>query len=195
MNTSYTGTKNIDITARKQESYECSIISRLQAGDSSVIDEVVDQYKNQLFGFIVRMVNDYDIAEDVFQETWIKVIRNIHSFRGDAKFSTWLFQIARNVYRDALRKRRGIHYLSLDDIDELISESEATLIKNDEIEQAQMIITALPGKMKETVVLRYYHDLSIKEIADVLGCSEGTVKSRLFRGIRLIREKRKLLNT
>lgn len=155
----------------------------------------MDQYKEPLFAFIVRMVNNYDIAEDIFQETWIKVIRNVHSFRGDAKFSTWLFQIARNVYRDELRKRKGVIHVSIDETLELPSESDDHAVNMDDMEQAQKIIAGLPVKMKEAIVLRYFHDLHIKEIAEVVGCAEGTIQSRIFRGLDIVRKKRELLYT
>lgn len=141
------------------------------------------------------MVNNYDVAEDIFQETWIRVIRHISSFRGDAKFSTWLFQIARNVYRDSMRKKRGLFYISIEETEELTSESTVDITNINEMEYVRKIVAGLPVKMKEVIVLRYYHDLKIKEISEVLGCSPGTVKSRIFNALKIIRKKRKLLYT
>ena len=166
-----------------------AIISRLKAGDATVIDDIVERYKDQLFAFIVRMVNSYDAAEEIFQETWIKVIRHSNSFRGEAKFSTWLFQISRNVYRDALRKNKGWSYISIEETDELTCEPAADSADSIEMEEVRNIVAGLPLKMKEVIVLRYYHDLNIREISDVLGCSEGTVKSRTFRALGIIRKK------
>lgn len=141
------------------------------------------------------MVNNYDVAEDIFQETWIRVIRHISSFRGDAKFSTWLFQIARNVYRDSMRKKRGLFYISIEETEELTSESTVDITNINEMEYVRKIVVGLPVKMKEVIVLRYYHDLKIKEISEVLGCSPGTVKSRIFNALKIIRKKRRLLYT
>lgn len=141
------------------------------------------------------MVNNYDAAEDIFQETWIRVIRHISSFRGDAKFSTWLFQIARNLYRDSMRKKRGLFYISIEETEELTSESTVDMTNINEMEYVRKIVAGLPVKMKEVIVLRYYHDLKIKEISKVLGCSPGTVKSRIFNALKIIRKKRKLLYT
>ena len=153
----------------------------------------MERYKDSLFAFIVRMVNNYSLAEDIFQETWIRVIRHIGSFRGDAKFSTWLFQISRNIYRDTLRKKRSLAYVSLEEIGELNSDMKPNPANIDEMELVREIITGLPIKMKEVIVLRYYHDMNIKEISEILDCSEGTVKSRTFRALKIIRKKRKLL--
>ena len=136
------------------------------------------------------MVDNYNAAEDIFQETWIRVIRSINSFRGDAKFSTWLFQIARNVYRDSMRGKRGLFFISIDETGELHSESTADIVNIDEMEYVRKIVAGLPVKMKEVIVLRYYHDLKINEIAGVAGCSPGTVKSRIFNALKIIRKKK-----
>ena len=141
------------------------------------------------------MVNNYATAEDIFQETWIKVIRHIGSFRGDAKFSTWLFQIARNVYRDSLRRKKGFFLIPLDETDDLISEPAMDAGAIGEREYVQKIVSGLPVKMREAIVLRYYHDLDIKEISEVLGCSLGTVKSRLYYALKAIRKNKELLST
>jgi len=168
-------------------------VERLKARDPGVIDDVVDEYKEPLFAFIVRMVNNYDTAEDIFQETWIKVIRHINSFRGEAKFSTWLFQIARNVYKDTLRKKKYLYHVSLEEADELTCEPTVDAANINKMEHVGKIVAGLPIKMKEAVVLRYYHDLKIKEISEILGCSAGTVKSRISRGSAIIRKKWNLL--
>lgn len=169
------------------------IIDRLKAGDSGVIDEIVDKYKNPLFAFIIRMVNNYDLAEDIFQETWIRVIRHIHTFRGDAKFSTWLFQIAGNLCRDMIRKNKRRSYVPLDEAKEILRTPSDSIEDSSRMEFVREIVAGLPVKMREVIVLRYYHDFSIKEISEILRCSEGTVKSRTFRAIEIIRKKRKVL--
>ena len=178
--------------SRKEEQ---AIIERLKAGDPSVIDDIVEQYKKPLFEFIVRIVNNYDAAEDIFQETWIKVIRHINSFRGEAKFSTWLFQIARNVYRDAMRKKKDLCYVSIEEAKELTCEPAVDAVNIIKMEHVRKIVSGLPIKMKEVIVLRYYHDLNIKEISELLGCSAGTVKSRIFRASGIIRKKGNYWNT
>ena len=80
------------------------LIERVKAGDTRAVDILVNHYKTPLFTFILRMTSNYETTEDLFQETWIRVIRSIRRFRGEAKFSTWLFQIAVNQVRDELRK-------------------------------------------------------------------------------------------
>ena len=165
------------------------LIERLQQGDPGAIDELVDRYKNQVFAFIVRMVNDYTAAEDIFQETWIKVIRSINKFRGESKLSTWLFQIALNQSRDAMRKKSRHVHVPLDEIENLAGKPHIDVEQMASADQVRKIIAELPGKMREVIVLKYYHDLSDLEIANVTGCPEGTVKSRLHRASKILRKK------
>ena len=140
---------------------EHTLIERLKAGDHGAIDEIVEKYKKPLFAFIVRMVNENTAAEDIFQETWIKVIKHAGMFRGDAKFSTWLFQIALNLCRDTLRKeKRGVHVPIEDYEDSLHCEPETDPYRIMKAQRVRKIVAGLPVKMKEAVVLRNFHDLN-----------------------------------
>lgn len=96
----------IDVNAEAAQKEEYSLIARLKADDANAINEVVEHYKRQLFAFILRMVNNHESAEDIFQETWMRVVRSVRYFRGESKFSTWLFQIAANLCRDRIRKSK-----------------------------------------------------------------------------------------
>ena len=162
----------------------------MKAGDHSAVDEIFDRYKGPLFAFIVRIIHDNDTAEDVFQETFIKMVRYIGKFKGNSKFSTWLFQIALNQCRDTLRKGKNKTFVSVEDYEESLSVEPAAdpyrIMKSRRVKE---IVDSLPGKMRETVVLRYFHDMSEQEIAQIAGCPEGTVKSRLFRAVGIIRKK------
>ncbi len=174
----------------ENQMHEQTLIERLKAGDHGAINDIVDKYKGPLFAFILRMVNDHADAEDIFQETWIKVIKHVSRFRGDAKFSTWLFQIARNLCRDAGRKKkRGIHVPIEDYEDSLSCEPEVDPFRILKAKRVRKIVDSLPVKMKETVLLRYFHDLNEYEISEVLGCPVGTVKSRLYRAANILRKK------
>ena len=165
------------------------LIKRLKEGDPGAIDELVDQYKNQLFAFIVRLVNDYTAAEDIFQESWIKVIRSVKGFRGDSKLSTWLFQIALNQCRDAMRKK-GKHILvPIEEAESIAGKPTLDVERMVTAEQVRKIVAELPEKMREVVVLKYFHELNDLEISEVIGCPEGTVKSRLHRAAKILRKK------
>lgn len=169
--------------------HEQALISRLQKGDAQAIDELVELYKRPLFGFIVRVINNYTLAEDVFQETWIKVIRSVKHFRGDSKLSTWLFQIALNQCRDTMRKDRRYIHVPLEEAENLESECAPDPDQILKAEEVKKMVAGLPSKMREVIVLKYYHDLNDQEIADVIGCPAGTVKSRLHRASKILYQK------
>ena len=173
------------------KSDDAALVERLKNGDSQAYDELVRQYDKQLFAFIIRFVNDYDLAEDIFQETWIKVIRAIKGFRGDSKLSSWLFQIALNQSRDSLRKKGRHTHVSLDGNEalEVPSPPNVSAEKIHTKEEVKRIVASLPDKMREVIVLKYYHDLNDAEISEIAGCPEGTVKSRLHRAAKIIRSK------
>ena len=90
-------------TALKEEQ---ELVARLKADDPGAVDEIVEKYKRQLFAFILRMIGNYESAEDIFQETWLRAVRSVKHFRGESRFSTWLFQIAANLCRDSIRRSK-----------------------------------------------------------------------------------------
>jgi len=174
---------------------EQELISRLREGDSEAINEIVEQYKGPLFAFILRMVNNHDDAEDLFQETWLRVVRSIRNFRGDSKLFTWLISIALNLCRDTERKRKRWFHVSIDEYEESLShETGIDPIRILRAQQVRKIVAGLPVKMREVIVLRYYHDLSDREISEIINCPVGTVKSRFYRASKIIRRKWKRLN-
>lgn len=169
---------------------ELTLIERLKNGDNRAADVLIEKHKNALFAFIVRMLGDHDTAEDVFQETWIRAIRSIRSFRGTSKFSTWLFSIAMNRCRDVLRSRGRRKFEPIDDYaDSLGNDPSVNPYKMLAAERVRNMLEELPLKMKEVMVLRYFHDLSDDEIARIAGCPVGTVRSRIHRASALFKKK------
>ena len=169
---------------------EHELITRLREGDFETIDEIVEKYKNPLFAFILRIINNHTDAEDIFQETWLRVIRYIRNFRGESKFSTWLFQIALNLCRDTERKKKRWFSIPLEDYeDTLISKNGIDPDQLMKAQQVRKIVAELPVKMREVIVLRYFHDLHDQEISEIVGCPIGTVKSRCYRAYEIIRNK------
>ncbi|MCE5251339.1 sigma-70 family RNA polymerase sigma factor [bacterium] len=173
---------------------EQALILRLREGDSRAIDELVELYKRPLFAFIVRMINNYELAEDIFQETWIKVIRSIKHFRGESKLSTWLFQIAVNQCRDTMRKDKRYVIVPIDEVENLVCDQTLDAERILKAEEVKKMVAGLPAKMREVIVLKYYHDLNDQEIADATGCPAGTVKSRLHRAAKILQKKWTFMN-
>lgn len=165
------------------------LVERLRSGDPGAIDEIVERYKRPVYAFIIRMIGNRDTADDLFQETWLRVVRSAGSFRGDAKISTWLFQIALNQCRDHIRKTGKVQLTSLEDAEQLTFDPGIDPLKMLEADRVRAMIRELPQKMREVIVLRMYHDLDDREIAAAIGCPVGTVKTRYHRALKLLEKK------
>ena len=162
-------------------------MTRVQAGDDAALGELLDRYRARLFGFLVRRVGDA-AADDLFQETWLRVVRARASFDPKRRFSTWLFQIANNLCRDRGRRRK---------VEEGYRDTMREQVRSEPLRPASppldlrldmhRRIQALPDKLREVLLLRYYHQLSEPEIAEIAGIPRGTVKSRLHNAVRALR--------
>ena len=181
------------------------LIDRFKKGDQSAFDEIISRYWNRIFNRVYQFLKDRQDAEEVTQDTFVKAHKGLEGFRGDAAFSTWLFQIAINLAHNKYWYwwRRKKH-LSLSLEHELGSEGECTLedilpspdrdpheiaITGEFIERVRTGMKYLNVKHREILVLRNVHELSYEEIADKLNISIGTVKSRIARARESLREK------
>jgi len=183
---------------------ETSAIARgLRRRDPDLLDRLIEQYQHRLLRYLVYLSGNRELAEDLFQETWIRVLERGHQYDGKHEFSTWLYAVARNLTIDYLRKKSP---LSLGGINDGLMEDEnrAPLEPADtrplawevvqQREQAERINTALvsiPAEYREAVVLRFQEGLALDEIATVTGARLGTVKSRLYRGLNLLMSRLK----
>jgi RNA polymerase sigma-70 factor, ECF subfamily len=178
---------------------ESSAIARgLRRRDPDLLDRLIEQYQHRLLRYLMYLVGNRELAEDLFQETWIRVLERGHQYDGKHEFSTWLYAVARNLSIDYLRKKRPMS------LDGLMEDEEPQLEPADpqpmawEVvalqEQAERISCALisiPAEYRETVVLRFQEGLALDEIAIVIGAPVGTVKSRLYRGLNLLMSRLK----
>lgn len=180
-----------------------SLVARAQAGEEHAFDRLVDLYHDKIYNYVVRMVSDPSEAEDITQEAFVKAYRNLRSFRGAASFQTWLYRIANNLTIDSVRRRkRRDNTVSLD---EPVEGEEGSLSR--ELEDAQTVgpgqsletaelqhfvheaIQELSPKLRAVVVMYELQGLSYEEIADILHCPLGTVKSRLFNARMELKDK------
>jgi RNA polymerase sigma-70 factor, ECF subfamily len=176
------------------DAQEAVFVSRLQANEDGAYDELVRVYHTSIFHVAYRMLGDSSDAADAVQEIFLKVFRNVQRFRGDSSLKTWIYRIAFSEILNRLRwwKRRfRSSTVSLDDQPEgkgpyihLASSSPSPLqvLEAKERENAiQQALTKLSGEHRSIVILRDIEGFSYSEIADILGISSGTVKSRLAR--------------
>ncbi|MBZ0291130.1 MAG: RNA polymerase sigma factor [Anaerolineae bacterium] len=140
-------------------------------------------------GYLYRMTgSDRGLAEDLAQETFLRVLRAIHQYRYPRPFKPWLYMIATNLARDYYKRAETRFVEAMPDDDGLSGQQadppETVLIDTDEAQQVATAVMHLPEHQRETLVLRYYQELSLAEIAEILDIPVGTVKSRLSLGIR-----------
>ena len=180
------------------------LVARVQKGDKGAFDLLVIKYQYKVHAIIFRYVKDIDEVNDVMQEAFIKAYRALEDFRGESAFYTWLYRIAVNTAKNYLiaRNRRPPAFdINVDDSD--YSEENKQLHNVDSPEnilyrdELQSVINAaiknLPEDLRTALILREFEDLSYEEIADIMDCPVGTVRSRIFRARESLEEKIKEL--
>lgn len=168
------------------------LVARVQKGDSRAFDMLVLKYQHKIFSLIARYVNDADEVQDVAQEAFIKAYRALPRFRGDSAFYTWLYRIAINTAKNHLVSRsRRPPGTDIDIADAEYYEAGGALRDIENPENAlygaelkavvEAAIRELPDDLRTAVTLREFDGLSYEDIADIMDCPVGTVRSRIFR--------------
>ncbi|MDM0114309.1 RNA polymerase sigma factor RpoE [Variovorax sp. J22R133] len=185
-----------DATAPKPGDADFLLVQRTVAGDQKAYELLVIKYQRRIERLIGRMVRDVDLVEDIAQETFIRAYRALHQFRGEAQFYTWLYRIAVNTAKKALvdmKRDPTVSEAALrssDDEDETYrpgneptsDETPDSVLAAKEIAAAvNAAMDALPAELRQAVTLREIEGLSYEEIAEVMNCPIGTVRSRIFR--------------
>jgi len=183
---------------KKDSLSDKDILFDLVDKDLDAFNIIVDRYKNRLLNFVFRFVKDYDVAEDIVQETFVRVFRKRHHYKAIANFSTWIFTIAGNLAKSELRRRKRWRFLSIDAENENekkfelpdmgIEPDRATSVKIME-HYIQEAIDQLQNKYKEALILRDIEGMSYQQIAEVLDVPVGTVKSRVNRARLKLQKK------
>jgi RNA polymerase sigma-70 factor, ECF subfamily len=173
------------------------LVTAFRGGDISAFDTLVQRWERKIQGAVYRIMGSGEEARDLAQETFLRAYRGLGSFKSEARFSSWLYQIALNLCRDRLRQRRGKTLVSIDDLDPTtaarIDRSPATaqdLVEAKDLGRiVAMAMSDLPEEQREVIVLKEYQGLTFQEIADTLGVPVSTVKTRLYRGLGQMRER------
>ena len=171
------------------------LVVAFQSGDIPAFDQLVRRWDRKIQGVIYRIVGNHDEARDLSQEAFLKAYRALGTFKQEARFSSWLYQIAINATRDRLRRRRRRTDLSLDDVEERgesalrdAGPSALDLIESNDLSRVvAAAMAALPEEQREVVILKEYQGLTFPEIAETLDVPLSTVKTRLYRGLGQLR--------
>lgn len=177
------------------------LVDRISSSDSTAFQEFVERYKKKIYYIAYDITGDHDDAEDVSQEVFIKVFRSLKTFRRNAKISSWLYQISVNASIDLLRKKSSKPEKSMGDLERTdIQENlpgSGTRAQNPERSAEDFLIQKhisqalqkVSPKERSVFVMRHYNELKIREIAEILNVSPGTVKALFYRATRKLRKE------
>jgi RNA polymerase sigma-70 factor (ECF subfamily) len=171
------------------------IIERTLAGETDAFSLLVRRWERPIYGLSLRMLGRDEDARDVCQETFLAAYRNLRKFRGDAKFSSWLYRIALNACHSRLRKQQSAMVeQSIDQEDDdgrryEIADSgleglPERLQRNQRAEMVRKALQALPAEMRQVIIMKEYEELTFAEIAEILQVPVSTVKSRVYTGLQ-----------
>ncbi len=183
------------------ENTDRSLVDAHLRGDRTAFGELVSRYGDSLLGYLTRVCGNREQAEDLFQETFRRVHEKAHTLRG-RQFKSWLYTIATRVAIDGFRRRARRHAISLnqkldcdgENCEELAAVAVAEscrdpsekVIRAEQKEQVRQALESLPARQRVTLVLAYYQGLTYREVADVMGCSMGAVKTHMYRALKTL---------
>lgn len=189
-------TATATLTAAQTQAENAAIARGLKRQDADLLDRLIEQYQHRLLRYLLFLTGNREVSEDLFQETWMRVLLRGSQYNGKARFDTWLFTIARNLVIDLSRKRTAI---SLDELSETSEDERPIEFPIDEPSPFELVQTGedraevnevlhtLESNSREVLVLRFFEELSLEEIAGVTKAPLSTVKSRLYRGLAALR--------
>lgn len=174
------------------------LVARSIRGDSESFNELILRWERPIYSLAYRTIGREEDARDVCQETFLRAFRALPGFKGEAKFSSWLYRIALNLCRDWIRRERRTPLVAVPegvDIQDLAAERHQTPSVEDLAARAELsrevaaAMELLPTEQRTAIILKEYHGLTFQEIADLMNCPLSTAKTRLYQGLTFLRRK------
>jgi RNA polymerase sigma-70 factor (ECF subfamily) len=174
------------------------LVARSTSGDADSFNELILRWERPIYALAYRTIGREEDARDICQETFLRAYRALPGFRGQAKFSSWLYRIALNLCRDWVRRERRTPVVQPPEDGDLMelaaaaepSESIEDLVaRKDLTRTVERAMALLPEEQRTAIVLKEYHGLTFQEIADLMGCPLSTVKTRLYQGLTVLRRE------
>jgi RNA polymerase sigma-70 factor (ECF subfamily) len=175
------------------------LVARATAGDVDSFNQLVSRWERTIYALAYRTLGREEDARDVVQEAFLRAYRGLRGFKGEAKFSSWLYRITLNLCRDWIRRERrapvvqppeGVDAVELADSQAAPAESVEELVARREMSRAvSRAMAELPEEQRTAILLKEYHGLTFQEIADQLNCPLSTVKTRLYQGLSVLRRR------
>lgn len=169
---------------------------KVKDGDTDKLGMLFERYKKPLFGFFYGMNRDAAVSQDLVQNVFYRTLKYRYLFREDGEFKTWMFHIARNVSRDHFRKQNGPRQDDLELWKERLATGEnreSEWQRDEEMQLLSMAMERLPEEKREILLLSKYHDRKYREIGEIIGCTEGAVKVKVFRAMQHLKEVYRML--
>ncbi len=172
------------------------LVARSRSGDVESFNQLITRWERPIYALAYRVIGQEEDARDVTQETFLRAFRGIGAFKGQAKFSSWLYRIALNLCRDWIRRRRRTPLalvpedMELEDLAAATGPSESVedLVARRELSAVvEAAMAKLPEEQRTAIILKEYHGMTFQEIADLQGCPLSTVKTRLYQGLSVLR--------
>jgi len=179
---------------------EAELIHKAQSGDVRAFEQLVEEYQQSVFNLAYRMIGNHEDASDMAQEAFIKAYFNLSKFKGNSKFSTWIYRIATNSCLDEIKKRKKTPTYSMSESIEIeegeitreIEDKSSNIEENFEREEQLKMVNKAIGRLQENhriiIIMRDVNNMSYEEIAEILKCSTGTVKSRISRARTILHD-------
>ncbi len=174
------------------------LVTRSIGGDADSFNQLVLRWERPIYALAYRQLGREEDARDVCQETFLRAFRAIGGFRGQAKFSSWLYRIALNLCRDWMRRQRRTPVVQMpEDTDaieiamarEPVESAEDVVGRHDLTRLVEKAMAKLPEEQRTAIIMKEYHGLTFQEIADLVGCPLSTVKTRLYQGLAVLRRE------
>lgn len=167
---------------------ERELISKAKDRNKHAMNILLQQNYKALYGFTLKMTSNQHQTEDIVQEVCLKAVINIKKFKGNSKFQTWLISMAVNYYKDLLRKDKRIEFIEDVKITSVYN-NEKEILEKLQVEELLKELNKLPEDKRISFILKHYYGYKYEEIAEILNCSEGTIKSRIFYTVTNLKKK------
>ena len=174
------------------------LVTRSRGGDVDSFNQLILRWERPIYALAYRVIGREEDARDVCQETFLRAYRSLAGFKGQAKFSSWLYRIALNLCRDWIRRQRRAPVSQLPeeiDVLEAAAATEPTESIEDLVARRELsavveeAMAKLPDEQRTAIILKEYHGMTFQEIADLQGCPLSTVKTRLYQGLSVLRRQ------
>ncbi|UCG26797.1 MAG: sigma-70 family RNA polymerase sigma factor [Bacteroidales bacterium] len=167
-----------------------NLMLHVRDGNLDLASQLYDRYNIIVYNFFLHLCFNKELSQDLMQNVFFRIIKYRRSYKPGHMFRSWIFRIARNVFSDHMKRNSALqsNFIDLDDLNLSVDSRIDDLEKAERIKNLQTALTMIPREHREVLILKEYQRLKYKEIADILNCSENTVKGKVFRAISSLRK-------